>query len=111
MLSARHIPLLVLSLLPLAGCTIVTEPAHARGFVGYDAAPPPAPPRPYVELQPPSPGIEFTWVVGYHRWNGHDYQWTPGHYERRPNPTARWEPPHWEVRGGVNVWVDGGWRV
>ena len=61
--------------------------------------PPPAPPPPQVEVVPASPGVEFTWIGGYHRWDGHAYVWTPGRYDHRPHPGAQWHAPHWEPRG------------
>jgi hypothetical protein len=100
------------------------------------AAPPPAPPPPVVEAPPPappqveivvegepppppaaehevvpaSPGAEFFWVPGYHRWDGHHYVWVRGRYERRPHQNARWKTAHWEPRAHGHVWVEGNWE-
>jgi hypothetical protein len=71
--------------------------------------PPPAPPPPQVEVVPASPGVEFFWVGGYHRWDGHAYVWTGGRYEHRPHAGAQWHAAHWEPRGGGHVWIEGNW--
>jgi hypothetical protein len=71
---------------------------------------PPPPPPPEVEVIPASPGVEFYWVAGYHRWEGRRYVWVPGRYVRRPHAHARWEVAHWEARGRAHVWVEGRWR-
>jgi hypothetical protein len=69
----------------------------------------PAPPPPQVEVTPPSPGVEFVWIGGFHRWDGHHYVWIPGRYEHRPHANAHWRTAHWEPRGHGHVWVEGGW--
>ncbi len=71
--------------------------------------PPPAPPPPQPETMPPSPGVEYFWIGGYHRWNGHAYAWVGGHYEHRPHPDAQWHAAHWEPRGSGHVWIEGNW--
>jgi hypothetical protein len=62
---------------------------------------------------PPSPGADFVWVGGYHRFDGatHRYVWVGGRYERRPHPGAQWKAAHWEPRGHQHVWVEGNWDV
>ncbi len=71
--------------------------------------PPPAP-AVVVEAQPPpSPGVEFVWAPGYHRWWGGRYVWVRGHYERRPRPGARFWPGHWERRAHGHVWIEAHW--
>jgi hypothetical protein len=71
---------------------------------------PPAPPPPQQEAVPASPGVEFLWVPGYHRWDGHHYVWTHGRYEHRPHANARWTASHWEPRGQGHVWIEGNWE-
>jgi hypothetical protein len=70
---------------------------------------PPPPPPPQVETVPPSPGVEFTWIGGYHRWDGHAYVWVGGRYEHRPHAGAQWHAAHWEPRGSGHVWIEGNW--
>jgi hypothetical protein len=70
---------------------------------------PPPPPPPQQETVPPPPSPEYTWVGGYHRWDGHAYVWVNGRYERRPHEGATWRAAHWEPRGNGHVWIDGGW--
>jgi hypothetical protein len=71
--------------------------------------PPPAPPPPQPETVPASPGVEYFWVGGYHRWNGHAYAWVGGRYEHRPHADAQWHAAHWEPRGSGHVWIEGNW--
>ena len=99
---------LLLGALPLSGCYVTARPVAAEE-VAYEGDPPP-PPAPEVEVVPASPGPEFVWIGGYHRWDGRRYVWVGGRYERRPHPTARWVAPHWEARGRAHVWVGGRWH-
>jgi hypothetical protein len=70
---------------------------------------PPPPPAAEVEVAPASPGPEYFWVGGYHRWNGRAYVWIRGRYERRPHARAVWRAAHWEPRGRGHVWIEGRW--
>jgi hypothetical protein len=96
------------------GCT-----CHAETGGGYYAPPPeetvyesepPPPPPPVEEAPPPSPGVEYVWIGGYHKWDGHRYIWVRGRYGRRPHPAAHWAPAHWEGRGRAHVFVEGRWN-
>jgi hypothetical protein len=84
------------------------ETASAQGEIVVQGEPPPPPP-PQQESVPPSPGAEFVWVGGYHRWNGHGYGWVGGRYEHRPHAGAEWRAAHWEARGNAHVWIEGNW--
>ena len=68
------------------------------------------PPAPMVERQLDSPGPGYVWQPGYYRWNGRDYVWVAGRYERAPRARARWQPGHWEHARGGWYWVEGRWR-
>lgn len=70
--------------LPVAatGCYVHDGPPPQRQVVAYRVEQPPPPP-PRVEVVTVSPGPEYVWVGGYHRWSGRAYNWVPGHYERR----------------------------
>ena len=92
---------------PAAGCSVYSTPPPDTQ-VAY-AEPQPPPPPAEIEVIPAAPGPEFTWIAGYHRWNGRRYVWIGGHYDRRPNRDARYVRGHWEHRGRVTVWVDGHW--
>lgn len=69
-----------------------------------------APPEPIVEShdRPPHPG--WVWEDGYHRWNGHHYVWTKGHWAKPPHPGATWVAHRWEHRGDGYVLVQGHWQ-
>ena len=69
-----------------------------------------APPSIVVEHPGPSPGPNYIWVGGYHRWNGSRYIWVPGHYVVPPRRGAVWVSGHWVQRGGGWVYVEGYWR-
>jgi len=66
------------------------------------------PPAPIVEVIPRGrPG--FAWVPGEWVWrNG--WVWNRGHLDRPPRPGVNWAPGRYEMRGGVRVYVAGGWR-
>ncbi len=103
----------VVSAFPASGCYVTartTPPPTVEGEVYVESEPPPPPPPAEVEVVPASPGVEYVWVGGYHRWDGRRYVWTRGRYERRPHAQARWEAAHWEARGRGRVFVEGRWR-
>ena len=91
----------------LGGCYVESGPPPDTA-VAYENPPPPPPPEP--EVVTVSPGPDYVWIGGYHRWNGRSYGWTRGHYERRPHREARYAPGHWEHRGRGHVWVEGRWN-
>jgi len=91
----------------LGGCYVEDGPPPPQ-TVAYES-PPPAPP-PQVEVVTASPGPEYVWVGGYHRWNGRSYYWMRGHYERRPHRDAHYYPGHWEHRGRRQFWIEGRWQ-
>ena len=75
-----------------------------------EATAPTAPPPPRAEVIPPSPGPQMVWEQGYWSFNGATWDWIPGHYAARPQPTAQWMPGHWAQQpGGTWVWVAGRW--
>ncbi len=99
---------LLLALPLMGGCYVEEGPPPDTAAVVYEAPPPPPPPPP--EVITVSPGPDYYWVGGYHRWSGRAYVWVPGHYERRPYRSARYYPGHWERYGRGHVWVEGRWR-
>lgn len=68
------------------------------------------PPAPVYEQRGPSPGEGFVWQGGYHRYEGGQYVWTPGHYERPPHPGGRWVAHRWVHRGDHWEMQEGHWR-
>jgi hypothetical protein len=90
-----------------SGC--VVAPRHAivetSPVVVYSSPPPLR-----EEVVPPPPNEQVVWEPGHWRWDGHDWQWLPGHYETRPYAEAVWIPGHWAERNGGWVWVAGHWR-
>jgi hypothetical protein len=100
--------LATLCIAPATGCYVEAHPVAGDEPV-YEGEPPP-PPAAEVEVVPAAPGPEFVWVGGYHRWNGRQYVWVRGRYERRPHARAHWVPAHWVARGRGHVWVEGRWE-
>jgi hypothetical protein len=94
----------------VAGC--VVEPAPRPVAVEVIAPRPPPPVRYEVAPPPPRERAEIlVWDPGHWRWDGHDWDWVPGHYVERPRHEAQWEPGHWAERpNGTWVWVAGHWR-
>jgi hypothetical protein len=68
------------------------------------------PPAPVAERPGPPPERGFVWIAGYHRWDGAQYVWVPGHYERVPHPGARWVAHKWVHHHDGWVLVEGHWR-
>jgi hypothetical protein len=100
----------ILAALPSTGCYVETRAVPEGEYVVESDAPMPPPPPAEVEVVPASPGVEYVWVGGYHRWDGRRYVWIRGRYYRRPHAAARWEAAHWEARGRGHIWVEGRWR-
>ena len=90
---------------PLTACVGSMEPAGA-GVVWVQTAPP----RERYEERPAYPGPEFFWISGYWVWGGAEYVWTPGRWEHRPSPRARYERGRWYHGRGGWTWVEGRWR-
>jgi hypothetical protein len=108
-LQNLFLSLAMLSTFAATGCTVYSTPPPATEIAYAETPTPPPPPAPIVEVIPPTPGVEFTWVPGHHRWNGGRYVWVGGYYDRRPHREAHYVHGHWEHRGRVTVWVDGHW--
>src|ERR1700747_1650272 len=60
--------------LGILACALFFAPSCAQVIV--HVAPPPV----VVERPGPPPRAGYTWVGGYHRWDGRGYVWVPGHY-------------------------------
>ena len=48
------------------------------------------PPAPIVERRGPPPDRGYVGIDGYHRYEGGQYVWTPGRWDRPPHPGQRW---------------------
>ena len=114
-------PLLIVSLASLVftGC-IIEDRRPRRTVVVHSPAPPPAPvvtevivpgppPPPPSEVVVVAPGPGYIWLPGVWAWSGR-WVWEAGHWGRPPHAGAVWVPHHYYPRGGVHVWVRGGWR-
>jgi hypothetical protein len=68
------------------------------------------PPAPIVTARIVSPGPEFVWIEGYHRWDGARYVWVTGRWERPPRLYAVWESGHWAKTNRGWYFIEGRWR-
>ena len=68
------------------------------------------PPRAVVESRGHSPGRDYVWIPGYHRWEGNHYVWEKGRWDRPPRVHARWIAPRWEHRHDGWFFIEGRWR-
>ncbi len=83
--------------------------APPAGPVGAEVVVTEAPPPLIVETMTVSPGPHYVWIGGSWLWRNH-WVWQRGHWERPPRPGVVWVPHHYEYRGGVHVFIRGGWR-
>lgn len=69
------------------------------------------PPAMRYETRPQAPRgrAEAHWVDGRWRWDGREFDWTPGRYEDRPRRGATWQAGHWERGREGWVYVQGRW--
>jgi hypothetical protein len=81
----------------------------ATETVGSEVVATEAPPPPVLETVTIAPGPGFIWIGGGWVWRNHWY-WQRGHWDRPPRAGAVWVPHHYEHRGGVHVFIRGGWR-
>jgi hypothetical protein len=105
------------AILVAAGCSVdVYTPAPQAVVVdeGPPPQPPPdqvvveAPPAPYVEVVPDSPGPDFVWVGGYWGYSGGRYVWIRGRYIHGHG--RHWHPGYWNRGPGGYVFVQGRWE-
>ena len=68
------------------------------------------PPPPVVERHGPAPGRGYTWVPGYHRWDGRRYTWVGGRWAVPPRPGVFWVAGHWRQTPRGWHWDPGHWR-
>ncbi len=105
-----------MSSLFFSGCVVERHPR--RHVVVYEPAPvvvgtevivqePPPPPRREVIIARPGPA--HVWVPGVWVWQGR-WVWEAGHWALPPKAGAVWVPHRYVLRGGVHVYVHGGWR-
>jgi hypothetical protein len=89
------------------GLALAPMAASAQQTVVVTNLPPPAP---MAETPTASPGQGFAWVAGFWNWNGTQYAWSPGHWERPPQPAQSWQAPQWEREGNRFRFRQGRWQ-
>ena len=68
-----------------------------------------APPPMLDEYVPLRPFSDAYWVGGYWAWDG-DWYWVAGRWMRPPSTRYMWQPPYYECRGGMVIFIHGYWR-
>ena len=92
----------------LAGLLVTPHTVLADAKVRmYVPAPPP---NPRAEVIGVAPSGRHGWVGGFHRWDGKNYVWVPGHWTVRPRARVKWSPGHWERDHRGWYWIEGAWR-
>ena len=86
------------------GCVATVEERPARIYM--TAMPPP----PLAEAPPARPAATHVWVEGYWHWNGVQYLWIPGHWERPPAGHI-WIAPRYMTSEGRYVYQPGVWHA
>ena len=69
-----------------------------------------APPAVIVERRAPQPSVEYIWIDGYWHWNGNQYIWQAGHWDRPPHANYIWVAPRYERHDQGYWYIQGQWR-
>jgi hypothetical protein len=108
-LSSLRLALATVSVFPvLTACS----PAPPPDAVFVHIAPPPAPTPVPASLQNIAEANtdRRAWVGGFYRWNGSEYVWVPGSWEKPPRSRAIWVNGLWAHNRNGWYWVEGYWR-
>ncbi len=68
------------------------------------------PPHAVYERRGHAPNRGYVWQSGYHRWDGHAYNWNQGRWEQPPRGHAHWVSHHYVHQRHGWVMVEGHWR-
>jgi opacity protein-like surface antigen len=68
------------------------------------------PPAPIIETRGAPPDRGYVWINGYHRYEGGQYVWTAGRWDRPPHEGQRWVAHRWVHRGDHWEMREGHWR-
>ncbi|MGH7592612.1 MAG: YXWGXW repeat-containing protein [Gemmatimonadales bacterium] len=92
------------------GLLAITACGPGYGPAGVDVVVRRPPPE-RVEVVGVAPGSGLAWIPGHYAWQGDDYVWLAGRWERPPQASyRRWAPGHWVHARNGWYWVDGRWR-
>jgi len=102
--------LAMLGALSLGATACVTA---GYGYDGYDEAGIDVgfgPPELQAEVTVQSPGEGYYWVPGYYDWQGGNYVWVAGSWQRPPRDGEIWVAPRYERSGSRYRYYRGHWR-
>ena len=91
---------------------VIVRPAVvvATPVIGTEVIVKTAPPRVRTEVVIARPSPAHVWIAGAWVWSSSAWVWEKGRWELPPKPHAVWVPHRYVFRGGVHVYVHGGWR-
>lgn len=112
----------------LAGCVVhdtpAVNPSYGDGYGNYTRGAPGAsvvgepepayvsgmPPEPLYEQMSDSPGDGAVWIDGYWHWNGYEWVWAQGRWERE-QPGYVYVEPSYDYSGEQYVYTPGYWSL
>ncbi len=68
-----------------------------------------APPRPRHEHRSTRPDRDSVWVAGYWDWQGSQWGWLPGRWDRPEDRSSRWVTPRYQREQGAYRYEPGHW--
>jgi hypothetical protein len=83
-------------------------PPYVEGAVGIEVGS--GPPGVRTEVRIAAPGDGYYWVPGYYDWNGNDWYWVSGVWQRPPHDHARWVEPRYQHHRGHWQYYRGHWN-
>jgi hypothetical protein len=104
--TRRVATMLVLAALaaPVTGCAVYGRPRLGVVYISRE------PPVERVEVVPATPGPGYVWIRGYWGWQGSDFAWVSGRWERPVEGRHEWVADHWEHDSHGWFHVEGHWR-
>jgi hypothetical protein len=101
-LAAASVPIVT------TACQPMTPPDAVYVRAAPPAAPTPVPAS--LENLPEMNTTRDVWISGKYRWNGSEYVWVPGRWEKPPHPGSVWVNGLWAHNRKGWYWVEGYWR-
>ncbi len=90
---------------PYQSSVVVSQPQRVVDIEYVQSAPP----APYAEVVPVSPGAGHVWISGAWIWSGGRHQWQAGYWSRPPVGSNRWQSGGWKHEPGRGWYRQGGY--